>query len=129
MPEVAIRKIRIDDEEIDPVEDVEGIKTELQIETSLDLRHLLERHVRVGVSRVAELIGYLIPFRPNGWKNKRSAGKNTARASWEDAVACFEVRTAVLLLITGYAGVIIVVAIGVEVTASRRELQIPRGLF
>jgi len=94
-----------------------------------DLGYFLKRDVRVCISGVSELIGGFISLGANGWKDEVAAGEDTSRTEGEDSVACLVRLAAVLLTITGDAGVVIVVAICVEVTASGRKLQIARGQF
>ena len=60
--------------QVDSVEEVEGIKTKLDVEALRDACSFFQRKVGVCVTWIQETVGSLVAFRPKGWQREITAG-------------------------------------------------------
>ena len=75
---VARAQVTLDILEVGMVEQVEELKTHLEIQPLVDVRVLVNRHVRLHEGRIAELVELLIAFPHAGWCSELSGREHTS---------------------------------------------------
>lgn len=102
--------------EVYSIEEVEGIKAQVQVDALSDTSCLLQRKVSVRVAGVEEAVRGLVPFRSESRKREITTRQCATRADGKDSVTDEEVTPAVLLCVGGNVWVICVVAVRVVVS-------------
>lgn len=112
---------------VHPVEEIECIQSQLQMYSLRNWSHFLQCEVYVSITGIPELVRHLIAFRTNRRKSKVAAGHNSAGTCCQYSATTMIVILFMTLLIRRDAGIVVIVSVGIEISAARSERKITQG--